>query len=139
MADHGVGSEERDLRIGCLMGFLLIYMGYHLLDSIMAEETKQDKVLTPEQVELMDMRISQCEEESNKIWELIDQVSEDDNARLPFIPLFSRRRNVDEEEEYLDIQTEKVYAAHQDEYCLTACKGAGNDCMCIIAMTKHRA
>lgn len=93
-------------------GFLLIYMGYHLFDSIMAEETQQGKVLTPEQMELMDMRISQCEEESNKIWELVNQVSEDDNARLPFIPLFFRRRNVDEEEEYLDIQTEKVYAAH---------------------------
>jgi hypothetical protein len=60
---------------------------------------------------------------------VIETVLEDDNARLPFIPLFCRRKPVDEEEIYLDTQSELVYKAHQEEYCLTTCKGAGSDCM----------
>lgn len=60
---------------------------------------------------------------------LVEEVRADQNSRLPYIPVFYRRRSVEEEQAILDTVVPRVEAARGEEFCLSACEKQGPSCL----------
>jgi len=65
--------------------------GYHSIDNRSS--------LTPEQEELVSARLHASVEEVQKIIDLLPDIAEDENSRLPYVPIFYRTMKAEEETE----------------------------------------
>ena len=63
------------------------------------------------------------------MFDLMVDVMDDENSRLPYVPTFYRTMKPEVEEEFLNTTVPKVHEARGEEFCLSACAKEGQDCM----------
>ena len=84
-------------------------------------------------------RLEADQAEYGKIVELVGEVMQDENSRLPYVPTFYPTMQRETEIELISTQLPKADAARGEEFCLSACEKQGTDCMGTAAWTQPSA